>query len=602
LPPSRTRTASPSPRINRYLTAFAAAAFLAGCGGGSDEATTSTASTPAAAAAQLRTAMSAQAQTQVKVSAAVSPAQAAEQLLNFAETTFPNFFPVHQTTGTFDPFLFRYYPQTGVYVGVVVKANMGYTLDGVYVMGGPFGDAPIYVGQLNAFITPGAVMLGRSWLAPQSLEENSSAAPVLDHRSTIDDAGRVTVIFRKSNGSRDALYATRGNPNGPGLAPTWSTPVPIDLQGATPVSNMGSVQMSVTAAPGGDAVALWNHYAPCTATTYDTAPFQCRYYYYARYRVATDQWDAPALLTDTPDGAFTTFVNDRGDTVFLGNSWVRFRTLRPAVKAIFMKTAAETSFRRQLLSDEPTTAFQALQMDMDAAGNLLLATQFAQDGVSQIMAFRGTAAAGLGNPVQLNTLASRAVLLHTSVGLNGTQVVVWYHPDVGFKTFAATRVGADTSFTVTDLVHGSSSSVLQVTDTGSAILCSPGCRQRQNWTPEGGWTAPTDTGSLIYNIYDGRRDTAVSRNGDLLWVDGVGTTATYDSALNASIIANSDPFSRSYVLGLANGSATYAKPLLSVSGIGFVAMKNTYAVMPTPSAPAGVVRAGVNSLWGAFLK
>ena len=136
--------------MNKHLIAIAAAAFLAGCGGGSDEATTSTASTPATAAAQLRTAMSAQ----VKVSAAVSPAQAAEQLLNYAETTFPNFFPVHQTTSTSDPFLFRYYPQTGVYVGVVVKANMGYTLDGVYVMGGPFGDAPIYVGQLSTFITP----------------------------------------------------------------------------------------------------------------------------------------------------------------------------------------------------------------------------------------------------------------------------------------------------------------------------------------------------------------------------------------------------------------------------------------------------------------
>lgn len=139
--------------MNKHLIAIAAAAFLAGCGGGSDEANTSTASTPAAAAAQLRTAMSVQGG--VKVSAAVSPAQAAEQLLNFAEANFPNYFPSHQATGTFDPFLFRYYPQTGVYVGVVVKANMGYTLDGVYVMGGTdFGSSPIYVGQLSSFITP----------------------------------------------------------------------------------------------------------------------------------------------------------------------------------------------------------------------------------------------------------------------------------------------------------------------------------------------------------------------------------------------------------------------------------------------------------------
>ena len=144
--------------MNKHLIALAAATvFLAGCGGGSDEtASTSTASTPAAAAAQFRTTLAAQAQAQggAKVAAAVSPTQAAEQLLNFAESTFPNFFPSHQATATLDPFLFRYYPQTGVYIGVVVKAGMGATLDGVYVMGGPFGNAPMYVGQLNQFITP----------------------------------------------------------------------------------------------------------------------------------------------------------------------------------------------------------------------------------------------------------------------------------------------------------------------------------------------------------------------------------------------------------------------------------------------------------------
>ena len=139
--------------MTKHLMALAAAAFLSGCGGGSDEATTtSTASTPAAAAAQFRAALAAQGGT--KVAAAVSPAQAAEQLLNFAEANFPSLFPTHQATGTLDPFLFRYYPQTGIYVGVVVKAGMGFTLDGVYLLGGPFGNTPFYVGQLGNFITP----------------------------------------------------------------------------------------------------------------------------------------------------------------------------------------------------------------------------------------------------------------------------------------------------------------------------------------------------------------------------------------------------------------------------------------------------------------
>jgi hypothetical protein len=135
--------------MNKHAWGAAALLILAGCGGGSDD-SSSTASTPAAAAAQLRTAMSVQ---QARPAAAASAADAAEQLLDFAEASFPAYFPVHQSTSTLDPFRFRHYPQTGVYVGVVVKPGMGYTMDGVYVMGGPFGEEPVYVGQISAFIT-----------------------------------------------------------------------------------------------------------------------------------------------------------------------------------------------------------------------------------------------------------------------------------------------------------------------------------------------------------------------------------------------------------------------------------------------------------------
>jgi hypothetical protein len=134
--------------MNKHAWGAAALLILAGCGGGSDD-SSSTASTPAAAAAQLRTAMSVQ---QARPAAAASAADAAEQLLDFAEAAFPAYFPVHQSTSTLDPFRFRHYPQTGVYVGVVVKPGMGYTMDGVYVMGGPFGEEPVYVGQISDLI------------------------------------------------------------------------------------------------------------------------------------------------------------------------------------------------------------------------------------------------------------------------------------------------------------------------------------------------------------------------------------------------------------------------------------------------------------------
>ena len=139
--------------INQRAWASAALIFLAGCGGGSEESSSTTApaaTAPAAAVSQLRTALSARA----IAAAAASPAQAAEQLLDHAEASFPALFPSHQTTATLDPFVFRYYPQTGIYVGVVVKGGMGYPLDSVYVMGGPFGATAVHVGQLSDFITP----------------------------------------------------------------------------------------------------------------------------------------------------------------------------------------------------------------------------------------------------------------------------------------------------------------------------------------------------------------------------------------------------------------------------------------------------------------
>jgi serine protease len=78
--------------------------------------------------------------------------EAAGRLMNFGETNFPQFFPERAATQRSGPFLFRHYPSKGVYLGVVVEAGQGYVLDGVYVLGGPFGDQPLYMGQVSQFI------------------------------------------------------------------------------------------------------------------------------------------------------------------------------------------------------------------------------------------------------------------------------------------------------------------------------------------------------------------------------------------------------------------------------------------------------------------
>lgn len=65
-----------------------------------------------------------------------------ETLLNWAEKTFPDFFPSNQATQNIEPFLFRHYPETDIYVGVNQNDN------GVYGLGGIWGNNPTFIDNL----------------------------------------------------------------------------------------------------------------------------------------------------------------------------------------------------------------------------------------------------------------------------------------------------------------------------------------------------------------------------------------------------------------------------------------------------------------------
>jgi hypothetical protein len=128
---------------SKHLAAFAVAAMVAACGGGDG---TQGTSTPEAVISALRA--------QALTLATVAPAEAARQLMDFGEAHFPQYFPSHQATLSEPPFAYRYYPQTGVYLGVVLTPGSMWAMDGVYVMGGPFGAGPQFQGLLTDFITP----------------------------------------------------------------------------------------------------------------------------------------------------------------------------------------------------------------------------------------------------------------------------------------------------------------------------------------------------------------------------------------------------------------------------------------------------------------
>jgi len=106
-------------------------ALLAGCGGADTQALT-------AAKPQQAT--------------AVTPALGADDLMGVAEVRYYQYFPGPALTQHSGPFAYRYYASTGIYLGVVVAQDPQYVLGGVYVMGGTFGSAPMYVGAMTDFL------------------------------------------------------------------------------------------------------------------------------------------------------------------------------------------------------------------------------------------------------------------------------------------------------------------------------------------------------------------------------------------------------------------------------------------------------------------
>jgi len=124
----------------KFLVAALASVLLVACGGGEEPMTLS----PQRIAAQVPQAI-----------VSVTPAQAAEQLLDAAEGAYPGLFPGHKATGTYGPFAFRYYPESDKYIGVAVLAGFGYTPNGIYVVGTGFGTlaSPGYQGLVTQYLT-----------------------------------------------------------------------------------------------------------------------------------------------------------------------------------------------------------------------------------------------------------------------------------------------------------------------------------------------------------------------------------------------------------------------------------------------------------------
>jgi len=120
-----------------------------------------------------------------------------EKLLNWAENTYPGFFPSHQVTQSFESWLFRFYPEIGTYAGVNQADNSA------YVAGGSWGNNPVFIDTLPNLIG----LIPSSWIG---------AAPI--HK--IPQRAEEIEVAMSANG--DAVAAWLENDPGLSINSVWA--------------------------------------------------------------------------------------------------------------------------------------------------------------------------------------------------------------------------------------------------------------------------------------------------------------------------------------------------------------------------------------------
>ena len=273
--------------------------------------------------------------------------------------------------------------------------------------------------EVTLTVDPASAMQGRAWTTGQLLETNDNN--VVSQSVGIDDAGNAVVVFVKSDGNRNVLYATRGVPGDAGTAPAWSPPVAIDTAAAPAAATTGSSVATrvLTVAPNGNAVATWVVAAPCTATTYSTDPAaKCNYLYSASYAVASNRWSAPNLLTDTPSGSpdLRQFIDNNGDYALLYPGWERSGTngFTNRLTALW-RAAGQSTLHKQFFTD----ALTGYGFSMDGNGNMLFAGGVTQNSTTDIIAYRGSVGGGFGPQEILDQRSAAATYQNMAMGLNG---------------------------------------------------------------------------------------------------------------------------------------------------------------------------------------
>jgi len=466
----------------------------------------------------------------------------------------------------------------------------------------------------GAVVSSGAaltVLAARAWAAGQLLEAGDT--PVEVREEGIDDDGRVAVAFIKTEATRATVYATRGTPGPAGTTPVWSAPVVVDNVPGLAGAALNTEGLRLAVAPAGHAAVLFTRRAPCTASTYSTNG-TCTYRYVARFLADGAGWEAPVLAGDAPGATsasdVTLRINDAGDVAFIGTGWVRAGTGNFSARlGTWRRARGAAGFTVQNLN-ETTLDRATARLGLDGSGRALVVAEAAQNGTTDIVAYRGDMTAGFGAQSVLDTLGNSASLVAMAVGRNGHQSVVWTQNNgVQSRYFAATSDTATGAWQVADLtavVTTLDKRALAMSDGGTATFHDIYRRKMWRRNAGGAWSAEISLPAQAV-VPDMTWICAVARDGNLLCTQtgtsDTGRWTTYDAANNVVIKEAASAVPADYMLGVSgvNRSVGFSSPLLAPNGIGFTSLRNGYDTLPSPALPAGQSRS-VSNLWGVFLK
>jgi hypothetical protein len=458
----------------------------------------------------------------------------------------------------------------------------------------------------------GSPLLSRAWSAASLLETDDNQ--VSDYTTSIDDTGKATTLFLKSNGSRLALFATRSQTSVAGSV-TWSTPRTIDtnsLAGVLPVSEIGyrNWYFALTSAPNGNVIATWITLAACTANTYSTSG-NCKYLVTANYTVATDSWSAAQIVADTPENTFDTAINSAGDVVITNFGWVRAATYPyyTSYNRVSWRPSSQLAFQSRLFSDVPITAYG--NTTLDNAGNMMFTVAGTQAGTTDIISYRGNMTSGFSGPTTLDGRSSAATFVAAKTTSTGKSVVLYKQSNgtVSDTLFAAESISPTDPWTVTDLgSSGSGTYELFASDDGIfRIQNYSQCRYISNRL--GNWAGLDMAADACANYNSGVRYS--NRNGDFVKVltGPISRWVSYDAkrnkAIQSFIPSNTAGASAGYVLGFLPTSNTWngITGALSVNGTAVLISDAAYDTLPTPSAPLGDGRgSSYRNLFGFILR